>query len=112
MAVFFSNKRIAGYIRIGLKTDVKETQTTWLAFHNNEYSACALGLAIIGKFGLYKGIVAFNEQLLKTDGKVIPAIASILEIDPLLADEINKLHNLDVPAEEISEYLEFEHDNH
>ncbi len=108
MPVFFKNKRIAGYIRRGLALDVKETQATWLDQKDSKYTACALGMAIIGKLGLWKGHVIFIETLLASGGDEIKTISKILQIDPLLTEEINKIHMLDVPAMEIAECLEYE----
>ncbi len=108
MPVFFKNKRIAGYIRTGLALDVEETQATWLHQKDSKYTACALGMAIIGKLGLWKGHVIFIETLLASGGDEIKTISKILQIDPLLTEEINKIHMLDVPAIEIAECLEYE----
>lgn len=108
MPVFFKNKRIASYIRTGLSFQVKESQQDWFCRTDTEYLACALGLAIAGKLGLFIGHQTYMQGLVKNGGDEIQTISEILQIDPLLAEEINKLHNLDVPAEEIAECLEFE----
>lgn len=108
MSVFFKNNRIAFYIRTGL-TRVEESRADWLSNNNGQFLACALGLAIVGKFGSFAGHSAFMSGLVKHDGDEIAAIAELLEIKPLLAEEISKLHVLEVPAIEIAECLEFEH---
>jgi hypothetical protein len=108
MPIFFKNKRIAGYIRTGLTMDVDETQTTWLHQKDSRYAACALGMAIVGKLGLWKGHLIFIETLLRNGGDEIQTVSDILEVEPLLVEEINKIHMLGVPAVEIAECLEFE----
>ena len=108
MPVFFKNKRIAGYIRTGLALDVEETQATWLHQKDSKYTACALGMAIIGKLGLWKGHVIFIETLLASGGDEIQTVSNILEVEPLLVEEINKIRMLSVPAKEIAECLELE----
>ena len=108
MPVFFKNNRIAAYIRTGLYR-AKESQADWLCNDNGKFLACALGLAVAGKLGSFNGHSAYIEGLIKNKGNEIKTISEILQIDPLLAEEINKLHNLDVPAIEIAECLEFEH---
>ena len=108
MPVFFKNNRIASYIRTGLHR-ATESQSDWLCNDNGKFLACALGLAIVGKIGSWVGHRTYLDALVKHKGDEIKAISEILEIDPLLAEEINKLHNLDVPAIEIAECLEFEH---
>ncbi len=110
MPIFFKNKRIAGYIRTGLTMDIDETQATWL-HKDSTYAACALGMAIVGKLGLWKGHVIFIETLLRNGGDEIQTVSDILEVDPLLVEEINKIHMLGVPAIEIAECLEFEEGN-
>ena len=109
MAVFFKNKRIAELIRTGLEMDVDESTSYWLGRdENGQCYACALGLAMIGQMGIFRANVAFVEALLKNGDDEITVIAELLQIEPLLAEEINRLHNLDVPAIEIAEALEFE----
>jgi hypothetical protein len=108
MPVFYKNKRIAGYIRTGLGFDVEETQSCWLEYNNDKYNACALGFAIIGKLGVWRGYQTFFTSLVENGGDEIKTISDILEIDSVLVEEINRLHNLDVPAEEIAECLEFD----
>ena len=68
-----------------------------------------LGLAIVGKLGSLEGHSLYMDGLIKHDGDEIAAIAELLEIKPRLAEEISKLHGLEVPAIEIAECLEFEH---
>ncbi len=109
MPVFFKNKRIAGYIRAGLKMDVTESPTFWIGRVNDTCYACAIGMAMIGKMGVFKANTAFIERLRDNHGDEIQTICELLEIKPLLVEEINKLHNLGVPAEEIAECLEFEY---
>lgn len=109
MAVFFKNDRIAGYIRAGIRFRVNETTKCWLDYDGDIYHACALGLAIAGKLGVWRGHQTFLTKLAANEGDEIKTISEILGIDPRLVEEINKLHNLDVPAEEIAECLEFEH---
>lgn len=110
MSVFFRNKRIATYIRTGL-TRVEESKADWLCNDTGKFLACALGLAIVGKYGSFNAHGLYMKGLIKHQGNEINAISEILEINPLLASEINKLHQLDVPAEEIAECLEFETDD-
>ena len=106
MPVFFKNKRIAAYIRTGL-TRMEESKNDW--FHSgSKVMGCALGLAVAGKLGTRIGHACYIDALVKHKGDEIQAISEILEIKPLLAEEINKLHQLDVPAIEIAECLEFE----
>jgi hypothetical protein len=109
MPVFFKNKRIAELIRTGLTMDVDESQSYWLGRdENGQCYACALGLAMIGQMGIFRANVAFVEALQLTGDDEINVISKLLNIEPLLAEKINRLHNLDVPAEEIAEALEFE----
>ena len=108
MAVFFKNTRIAELIRVGLTMDVDESQSHWLGRdEDGKCFACALGLAMIGKMGVFRANVAFAQALQSTGDDEIQVISKLLEIEPRLAEEINRLHNLDVPAEEIAECLEF-----
>lgn len=46
--------------------------------------------------------------LVRYGGDEIQTISDILEVEPLLVEEINKIHMLGVPAVEIAECLEFE----
>jgi hypothetical protein len=109
MPVFFKNKRLAELIRTGLKMDVNESKSHWLArYPSGDCYACALGLAMIGQMGIFRANVAFVEALQLTGDDEIIVISKLLQIESLLAEEINRLHNLDVPAEEIAEALEFE----
>ena len=108
MTVSFQNKRIAGYIRTGLKLDVDETRHSWLVYDNEKYHACALGFAIVGKLGVWHGHQTFIAKLTENDGDEIETIARILEIESSLVEEINRLHTLGVDSEEIAECLEFE----
>lgn len=108
MAVFFQNKRIAGYIRTGLGFDVDETRNCWLEYDREKYHGCALGFAVVGKLGVWRGYQTFFTRLAENDGDAIKTIAEILEVEPRLVEEINKLHQLGVYAEEIAECLEFE----
>jgi hypothetical protein len=108
MAVFFKNNRIAGYIRKGLRMNVEESKDCWLDSFDGQYYACALGLAVIGKFGLRKGSKIFYENLNRNDYAELKAFSEILQIQPLLVEEISKLHNMGLPAIEIAECLEYE----
>ena len=106
---FFKNNRIAALIRTGLEMDVDESQSYWLGRdEDGQCYACALGLAMIGKMGVFRANVAFAEALQSTGDDEINVISKLLEIKPLLASEINRLHNLDVPAIEIAGCLDFE----
>jgi len=115
MAVFFRNKRIASYIRTGLTLNAEESESHWLEFSDAKddygYKACALGLAITGKLGLWKGHRTFVENSIKNYGDQIKTISEILEIEPLLTEEINKAHMMGFRAVEIAESLEFEPSN-
>ncbi len=108
MPTFFKNNRIAGYIRTGLSFDVDESRTCWIEYIDDKYNACALGFAIIGRLGVWRGYQTFFTNLVENGGDEIKTISEILGVEPLLVEEINKLHNLDVPAMEIAECLEFE----
>ena len=63
---------------------------------------------MIGQMGVFRANVAFVEALQLTGEDELIVISKLLNIETLLAEEINRLHNLDVPAEEIAEALEFE----
>ncbi len=105
MPVFYKNDRIALYIRTGL-TRMEESRNDW--FHYGEHAAtgCALGLAIAGKCGAVVGYANFMDGLIKNKGDEIATVSEILEIEPQLASEINRLHMMEVPAMEIAECLE------
>ena len=107
MAVFFTNNRIATYIRTGL-TRMDESHNDWFHYGQNHVMGCALGLAIAGKLGTVVGHSTYMEGLIKNQGNEIQTISEILEIEPLLASEINQLHMMEMPAIEIAEALEFE----
>ncbi len=108
MAVFFKNKRIAEYIRTGLSFDVDESAKYWIGRSDDICYACAVGMAIIGKMGVFRVNTAFIEKLRDNHGDEQKTISELLEIEPLLVEEISKLHQMGVPAEEIAECLEFE----
>ncbi len=108
MAVFFKNKRIAALIRAGLTMDVDESAKYWIGRSDDTCYACAVGMAIIGKMGVFRANAAFIEKLRDNHEDEQKTISELLEIEPLLVEEISKLHQMGVPAEEIAECLEFE----
>ncbi len=110
MAVFFRNKRIAAYIRTGFETDAAESVKYWIG-HGDKCYACAVGMAMIGKMGIFRANVAFIEKLRENHGDEIKTVSELLEISPALASEISRLHQMDVSALEIAEVLEFESGN-
>lgn len=108
MPTFFKNKRIAELIRTGLTMDVNESTKYWLGRDNDNCFACAVGMAMIGKMGVFRANVAFIETLQKNGGDEIQTISELLGVAPILITEISKLHELGVPAIEIAECLEDE----
>ena len=108
MVVFFRNKRIAELIRTGLTMDVNESPTFWIGRVNDTCYACAIGMAMIGEMGVFRANVAFVERLRDNHGDELKTISELLEIEPLLIEEISRLHRMGVPAIEIAECLEYE----
>ncbi len=112
MPVFFKNKRIAELIRIGLTMDAAESTQYWIGRGRNDNCyACAIGMAMIGKMGVFRANVAFVEKLRDNHGDEIKTISELLGIEPLLIEEISRLHRMGVPAMEIAECLEYEDGN-
>ena len=107
MPVFFRNKRIALYIRTGL-TRIKESRRNWFFYGSEGFMGCALGLAIAGKLGTNVGHKTFLDGLIANGNDEVKTICKILEIQPLLFDNINALHLEGVTAIQIAEALEFE----
>jgi hypothetical protein len=108
MSVFYKNNRIAALIRTGLEMDVTESPTFWIGQVNDTCYACAVGMALIGKMGVFRANVAFVERLWDNHGDELTTISELLEIEPLLVEEISRLHNDGLPAIEIAEALEYE----
>lgn len=107
MPVFYKNKRIAELIRTGLTMDVKESPTLWIGRAGDICYACAIGMAMIGKMGVFRANVAFIEKLRDNHGDEIKTISELLEIEPLFIEEISRLHRDGLPAEEIAAALEY-----
>ncbi len=57
---------------------------------------------------MWRGYQTFFTNLVENGGDEFKTISDILEVEPLLVEEINKLHMMGVPAEEIAECLEYE----
>ena len=108
MPVFFKNNRIASLIRTGLAMNARESPNYWIGRDKDTCFACAIGMAMIGKMGVFRANVAFIERLRDNHGDEIQTISELLEIEPLLATEISNLHQMGVPAIEIAECLEYE----
>lgn len=108
MPIFYKNKRIAELIKIGLTMDVNESPTFWIGRVNDICYACAIGMAMIGKMGVFRANVAFVEKLRDNHGDEIKTISDLLHIEPLLIEEISRLHRDGLPAEEIADCLEYE----
>ena len=110
MAVFFKNNRIAGLIRTGLTMNVSESTDYWIgrSGNNDACYACAVGMAMIGKMGVFRANIAFIERLRDNGGDEIKTVSELLEIAPIVITEISRLHQMGVSAEEIAEALECE----
>ena len=108
MPVFFKNKRIAKLIRTGLTMDVNESPTFWIGRVNDTCYACAIGMAMIGKMGVFRANAAFVERLRDNHGDELKTISELLDIEPPLVEEISRLHRMDIPAMEIADCLEYE----
>ncbi len=109
MAVFFRNKRIAALIRTGLEMDVTESTEYWIGRGANDTCfACAVGMAMIGKMGVFRANVAFVERLCDNHGDELQTISELLRVEPLLVEEISRIHNMGFSAIEIAECLEYE----
>lgn len=108
MPVFYKNKRIADLIRTGLQMDVTESPTFWIGRAGDTCYACAIGMAMIGKMGVFGANVAFVERLRDNHGDEIRTISELLDIEPLLVEEISRLHNDGLAAIEIAAALEYE----
>jgi hypothetical protein len=109
MPVFFQNNRIAELIRTGLTMDVDESEIYWLGRdQDGQCFACAIGMAMIGRMGVFRANVAFIESLRENGGDEIQTISELLEIAPIVITEISRLHQMGVSAAEIAEALECE----
>ncbi len=109
MAIFFKNNRIAALIRTGLTMDVTESTQYWIGRGARDTCfACAVGMAMIGKMGVFRANVAFIEKLRDNHGDEIRTISELLHIEPLLVEEVSRLHNDGLAAIEIAEALEYE----
>ncbi len=108
MPVFYKNKRIAALIRTGLTMDAQESTRYWIGRDGDTCYACAIGMAMIGKMGVFRANVAFVERLRENHGDEIVTISELLGIEPLLVEEISRLHRDGLPATEIADCLEYE----
>ena len=88
---------------------VDESKLYWLGRdQDGQCSACAIGMAMIGRMGVFRANVAFIESLRENGGDEIKTVSELLEIAPIVITEISRLHQMGVSAEEIAEALECE----
>lgn len=111
-------KELAALIKKGLANkDVMESEGCFLEDISGKFYVCALGAALVGKFGsartAYNAVEKEREVSVELSGKELalaPDYADIasrlLEVDFDLAEAVDKTHMLGVPALAIINRLE------
>lgn len=104
MFAYYPNDNLATLIETGLQTNSKETGDVWIEYKRNTYLCCALGLAVVGKYGQAKGYQLFHETFNET-GDWLETLARLLPATHEEITLVNDLHCVGMSAENIATLL-------